>query len=70
VVDWLEDRQSEEWDDLKVELEENYSFTIEPQYTFMALYNGINNKAFTTDHLCQVMWDIKQGRDIPWTEAL
>ena len=56
-----EARQSEDWDDLKAELEENYSFAIEPQYTFTALYNEINNKTFTTDHLRQAMRDIEQG---------
>ena len=56
-----EARQGEDWDDLKAELEENYSFAIEPQYTFTALYNEINNKTFTTDHLRQAMRDIEQG---------
>ncbi|BAL82797.1 putative type I restriction-modification system M subunit [Selenomonas ruminantium subsp. lactilytica TAM6421] len=56
-----EARQSEDWEDLKAELEENYSFAIEPQYTFTALYNEINNKTFTTDHLRQAMRDIEQG---------
>ena len=56
-----EARQGEDWDDLKAELEANYSFAIEPQYTFTALYNEINNKTFTTDHLRQAMRDIEQG---------
>ena len=56
-----EARQSDDWEDLKAELEENYSFAIEPQYTFTALYNEINNKTFTTDHLRQAMRDIEQG---------
>ena len=56
-----EARQGEDWEDLKAELEENYSFAIEPQYTFTALYNEINNKTFTTDHLRQAMRDIEQG---------
>ena len=59
-----EARQSEDWEDLKAELEENYSFAIEPQYTFTALYNEINNKTFTTDHLRQAMRDIEQGGEV------
>ena len=77
VVDLLEDRKPEslaeaqkiyedackgdDWDDLKKELEENYGFAIEPAYTFTALYNEINDKTFTTDHLRQAMRDIEQG---------
>ncbi len=77
VVDLLEDRKpesleeaqriyeearnSEDWEDLKEELETNYGFAIEPKYTFTALYNEINERTFTTDHMRQAMRDIEQG---------
>ena len=56
-----EARKGEDWDDLRQELEESYSFAIEPAYTFTALYHEINDKTFTTDHLRQAMRDIEQG---------
>lgn len=77
VVDLLEDRQpesldeaqkiyegavgGEDWEDLQDELGEKYGFAIEPKYTFTALYNEINEKTFTTDHLRQAMRDVEQG---------
>ena len=77
VVDLLEDREPEsleeaqriyeeahggdDWGDLEPELEERYGFAIEPKYTFTALYDEINNKTFTTDHLRQAMRDVEQG---------
>lgn len=80
VVDLLEDRQpesldeaqsiyeasvsSEDWEDLQAELNENFGFAIEPQYTFTALYNEINNKTFTTDRLRQAMRDVEQGGEV------
>ena len=79
VVDLLENRRpesldeaqqiyeaaasSEDWDELKEELEESYGFAIEPKYTFTALYKEINDKVFTTDHLRQAMRDVEQGGD-------
>ena len=77
VVDLLEDRKpenldeaqkiyeeardGEDWEDLQAELSSSYGFAIEPKYTFTALYNEINDKTFTTDHLRQAMRDVEQG---------
>ena len=52
---------SDDWNDLLEELEDKFGFAIEPKYTFTALYEEINNKTFTTDHLRQAMRDIEQG---------
>ena len=52
---------SDDWKDLLEELEDKFGFAIEPKYTFTALYEEINNKTFTTDHLRQAMRDIEQG---------
>lgn len=54
-------RDGEDWEDLQEELSGSYGFAIEPKYTFTALYNEINDKTFTTDHLRQAMRDIEQG---------
>ena len=56
-----EAREGEDWEDLQEELAGSYGFAIEPKYTFTALYNEINDKTFTTDHLRQAMRDIEQG---------
>lgn len=80
IVDLLEDRKpesldeaqsiyeasvgSEDWEDLQAELNEKFGFAIEPQYTFTALYNEINNKTFTTDRLRQAMRDVEQGGEV------
>ena len=77
VVDLLEDRKpktlseaqkiyeaaqnSEDWKDLQEELESKFGYAINPNFTFTALYNEINNQTFMTDHLRQGMRDIEQG---------
>jgi type I restriction enzyme M protein len=50
------------WDDLEDELVEKYGCAIQPEYTFMAFYNGINNKTFMLSQLRQGFRDIEQSQ--------
>lgn len=58
---YVDARASEDWNDLKEELTNDYGYAIEPEYTFTALYHAINDHTFTTDQLRQGLRDIEQG---------
>ena len=57
-----EAKSSEDWEDLKDEIKQHLGCVIEPEHTFNAFYNQINDNSFFLSHLNEAFRNVEQSQ--------
>lgn len=57
-----ESKDSDDWEDLCEELKEDFGCIIQPEHTFVAFYNQINDGSFLLENLSQAFRNVEQSQ--------